>query len=396
MEEVVDTQDESEISIFLENSLVGVQTNRKEVNRAPLISTVKTVSSWIIDQVDNEALRKVFATTGLSVASCQSIEQSIDSILNQLAAELQKTEVEKLHNSEVLIQAAFSACRNLPELRLLHTIDYRGPTDEFSLIASWIRGEPIRVLRNDFWADNEGESFSRYLSDRLTYKLPWGINGFLGILAFKLQRQYNDLPIAWQHLPTMMKFGVDSIFACWASSLGITSRGSASELARIYLAEHPSENLDYSDFVRWVVNMPNEYIINDLNISTVEHTRLFKVRNDIVIGDDSLRLLRGEPQEFNSPVRGISYIGGQALYIVAGIREGDRLLLEADMNNTHDPNAVRVSFEGQKIGYVQREKAVLVSKGLLFEKTVTAYASSVATSSQTNPYPSIEMRIRVE
>ncbi len=394
-EEVVDTQDESSISRFLENSLVGVQTTRRNVDRAPLTSTIRTVSTWITNQVEDGELRKVFAATGLRVTSCQFIEASVNQFLEQLSSELQTVVDNPLHNSETFVQSAFLACQNLPEMKLLDTIDYSGPENEFSLVARWISGESIRELRTNFWNPTEGESFSRYLADRLTYKLPWGINGFLGILAFKLQRQYGDLPISWQHLPAMIKFGVNNIIACWASSLGITSRNSALQLAQIYSSEYSPQTSDYGDFIRWIVNLPNDYIFNELNISTFERSSLLKVRNGIVIGDESLQFLREEAQELESPVRGIPYMDSR-IVVATRVREGDSLTLEAELDNLYDPNAVRVSFEGQQIGYVQREKAVIISRELQLGKQVTARAIRVRPIDQRNRYPAIEMQIRIE
>jgi len=393
-EEVVDTQDEPSISRFLENSLVGVQTTRRNVDRAPLTSTIRTVSTWITNQVEDRELRKVFASTGLRVTSCQFIEASVNQFLEQLSSELQTVVDNPLHNSETLVQSAFLACQNLPEMKLLDTIDYCGPENEFSLVARWISGESIRELRTNFWNPTEGESFSRYLADRLTYKLPWGINGFLGILAFKLQRQYSDLPISWQHLPAMIKFGVDNIIACWASSLGITSRNSALQLAQVYSSEYSPQTSDYGDFIRWIVNLPNDYIFNELNISAFERSSLLKVRNGIFIGDESLQFIREEAQVLESPVRGIPYMDSR-IVVATRVREGDSLTLEAELDNPYDPNAVRVSFEGQQIGYVQREKAVIISRELQLGKQITARASHVRLIDQINSYPSIEMLIRI-
>lgn len=394
-EEVIDTQDELTISRFLENSLVGVQTTRRDIDRTLLTSTIRTVSTWIINQVGDQDLRRVFASTGLRVTSCRFIEESINRFLEQFSLELQTTDDNSFHSSEAFIRSAFLACQNLPEMRLLDTIVYHGPEDEFSLVLNWVRGEPIRELRSRFWNSTEGESFSRYLADRLTYKLPWGINGFLSILAFKLQRQYSDLPLVWQHLPAMMKFGVDNIFACWTSSLGITSRNSALHLAQAYSSDHSSPALDYGAFIRWIVNLPNDYIFNDLNISTFERSSLLKIRNGIVIGDESLQFLRGEVQELESPVRGIPYLDDR-IVVAARVSEGDALDLEVELDNPHDPNAVRVSFQKQQIGYVQREKAVVISRELQLGKQITARASRVKLIDQNNRYPSIEMQIRIQ
>lgn len=392
-EEVVDTQDEASITRFLDTSLVGIQTLRQMLDSSPLVSTIKFVSTWVVNQVENEQLRKVFASTGLRVSSCQFLETRVNQLLEDFDQELQTVERAPLHCSERLIQFAFLACQALPEMRLLNTITYCGPEDEFSLIVSWIRGEPIRELRNNFWEPIEGESFSRYLADRVTYKFPWGINGFLSILAFKLQRQYNDLPIAWQHLPAMMKFGVNNVFACWSSSLGITSRKLALQLAHQYSTEYSSPEPDYEAFVRWIVNLPNEYIFNELDISQFERNKLLKVRNGIIIGDDSLRFLREEIRELESPVMGIPY--ENRAIIAAQVRVGDLLTLKAELDNPYDPNAVQVIFNEQQIGYIQRDKAGIVSRELQLSRQIVAQASRVGVVDRTERFPWIELLIRI-
>ncbi|MEM9807998.1 MAG: helicase-related protein, partial [Cyanobacteria bacterium P01_D01_bin.56] len=396
-EETVDTQDEANISSFLDNSLVGIQAIRKQVEKTPLAAAMKTVSTWILDQVEDESLRKVFAATGLRVSSCQAIEANINQYFDEIRSELENIENIRFQNSNFLIRVAFMACQSLPEMRLMHTIDYCGPEgNEFSLIRNWVNGVPIRELRNNLWNPNEEENFSRYLADRVTYKLPWGINGFLSILAFKLEREYTDLPIVWQHLPSMIKFGVDNIFSCWASSLGITSRNSALQIGQAYLSENSFQPLDYGDFVRWFVNLSNDYIFNEINVSSFEHSSMFKIRNGIVFGNESLQCLREEIQELESPVRGIQYVDSR-LTIASRVREGDVLVLNLELDNPYDPNAVLVSFEGEQIGYVQRDKAVIISRELQLGKQITARAIRVRfTDDQASHYPLIDMQIMIE
>nr|WP_208676705.1 helicase-related protein [Synechococcus elongatus]AZB72446.1 hypothetical protein DOP62_06675 [Synechococcus elongatus PCC 11801] len=402
-EEAVDTQDEANISSFLDTSLVGVQANRKQVEKTPLASAMRTASAWILDQVEDEGLRKVFAATGLRVSSCQAIEANINQYFEEIRSELENIEnveyVEntRFRNSDFFIQVAFIACQSLPEMRLLHTIDYHGPEgDEFSLIRSWVNGAPIRELRNNLWDPDKEEDFSRYLADRITYKLPWGINGFLSILAFKLGREYTDLPVIWQHLPSMVKFGVNSIFSCWASSLGITSRNSALQIGQAYLSENPFQTLDYSDFVRWFVNLPNDYIFSEISVSNFEYSSMFKIRNGIVFGNESLQCLREEIQEIESPVREISYVDSRVT-VAAKVREGDVLELNLEPDNPYDPTAVSVSFDGEQIGYVQRDKAIIISRELQLGKQVTARATRVRfIDDQANQDPLIDMQIMIE
>jgi superfamily II DNA/RNA helicase len=393
-EEVVDTQDESSIANFLEGSLVGIQALRKETDNSVLVSTIKGVASWVVNQVPSNDLQKVFSSTGLRVSSCQALEESVNVFLENIEEESIFLLAEPLRCSETFVQVAFSACRSLPEMKLPKNIEYDGTQNELILIQNWINGIPIGELRRSYWNAEKAESFSRYLADRVTYKLPWGINGFLSILAFKRQITYRDLPLSWQHLPAMMKFGVNNIFACWASSLGVNSRSLALQIAERYFHEYGDQEPNYGNFTKWFVNLPNDYIFNELNISLIERNKLINFRNKVVINDESLQFIRNLGQELESPVRGIPY---ENRFIAASqVSIGDSLTLEAEFDNPYDRNAVSVLFRGNPIGYVQRDKAKIVSRELQLGRRVEAYATSVRSANSDTPFPWIDMSIRFE
>jgi hypothetical protein len=54
----------------------------------------------------------------------------------------------------------------------------------------------------------------------------------------------------------------------------------------------------------------------------------------------------------SSPLAGFRYYAGEALW--REMHEGDRLTLIREPQNTHDANAVRVEWRGQKLGYLPR------------------------------------------
>ena len=166
------------------------------------------------------ALRVVFASTGFQVKSCLALENAVEAFLQTHGKEVVENEIISLSLNEDLLGFAFSACQNIAEMSLAKGINAREPADELKLIMDWVAGRSIAEIRSTYWTGDEEDEFGRYIADRILYKLPWGFNGFLRILAFKLQTTYDELPLAWQYLPSMMKFGVNSIFACWISSLG--------------------------------------------------------------------------------------------------------------------------------------------------------------------------------
>lgn len=68
----------------------------------------------------------------------------------------------------------------------------------------------------------------------------------------------------------------------------------------------------------------------------------------------SLTALAGEMRILvqSSPLAGFRYYAGEALW--NKLREGDALSLIREPDNTHDKNAVRVEWQGQKLGYLPR------------------------------------------
>lgn len=390
-EEVINTEDEIDIRHFLSQSLVGIQAQRRNIDTVELVSTIRNLSFWINQQVPDKAQQMAFASTGLRVTSCQTLDEAVNRFLPLANNEFEFTKNNPTQISELFIRSAYEACRNLPEMQLARTLTYFGPPDEFLLLNNWINGRSIRELRTDLWDPEHSEDFSRYISDRITYKLPWGINGFLRILAFRLQLNFQDLPIAWQHLPAMFKFGVNNVIACWLCSLGITVRHLALQLSSLYIQETQAFSLDFSDLARWFVNLPNEFVLSELSGRSFDLQRIIKIRNQVRLGKDMLESIRNPPEFLNSPVRGIPY--ASRVEKASQVNEGDTLVLEPEIDNPYDPYAVRVLFEGEQIGYIQRDIAQILSRELLLGRKVQATASLVRESTETYPYPWIETNI---
>jgi len=54
----------------------------------------------------------------------------------------------------------------------------------------------------------------------------------------------------------------------------------------------------------------------------------------------------------SSPLAGFQFYGGKALW--SDMKVGDPLTLVREPDNPYDPNAVRVEWRGEKLGYVPR------------------------------------------
>ena len=74
---------------------------------------------------------------------------------------------------------------------------------------------------------------------------------------------------------------------------------------------------------------------------------LFYLLCSFTVGAGEVRMLVQ-----SSPLAGFQYYAGEALW--QEMHEGDRLTLIREPQNTHDANAVRVEWRGQKLGYLPR------------------------------------------
>lgn len=120
----------------------------------------------------------VFATTGLRVASCQSIEWVADRFIDAMPEDLLQAERDGPRCNLGLSAAAFEACSDLAEMTLDRRVNYTGPKSEIVLIEGWVNGTPIGQLRSTMWRPEDSESFSKYIADRIVYKLAGGHTAF--------------------------------------------------------------------------------------------------------------------------------------------------------------------------------------------------------------------------
>lgn len=388
-EEVVDTEDEGAIRDFLQGSLVGVQAKRSNISLAPLISAVKRTSTRINQEVTDPALRVVFASTGLRVNSCQKLEEAVDLFLSVRGWVMPEVKMNELNLDEELLEFAFEACQNIPEMKLARGIKARELEDELRLVKDWIGCKPIREIRSIYWIADQEDKFGEYIADRLIYKMPWGFNGFLRILAHKLHKNYDEMPLTWQYLPSMMKYGVNSVFACWISSFGVSSRELAFELAQCY----PNSNDNsFVTFLKWLINLPFEFLFQELPIGSVaEKKRLVQKINKVIADDTHLQFILQRQTVFESSVQGIPY--GDRVSIAFVVREGDKLVLQPEPENQYDPSAICVLFEGKQIGYVRRDTAKFISREMQVGREFRAIVKTVKPPVLNYPYPHIEITI---
>ena len=91
----------------------------------------------------------------------------------------------------------------------------------------------------------------------------------------------------------------------------------------------------------------------------------------------------------SSPLAGSQYYGAKRLR--SEIRVGDRLTLTREADNRHDRNAVRVDWNGEKLGYVPRMDNAAASH--LLDAGHVLQAEVVTLRESDNPWSRVEFAI---
>ncbi len=90
-----------------------------------------------------------------------------------------------------------------------------------------------------------------------------------------------------------------------------------------------------------------------------------------------------------------SPLAGSQFYAVARvwdeIRLGDKLKLTREPENRHDPNAIRVDWNGQQLGYVPRAENRTVARAMDSGERLEARVSKLRTDP--NPWRRVEFEV---
>ena len=352
---------------------------------------LKETARWISIQVPDGNLRKVFARTGLSTQSCLQIESAVNEFLDRARAIILTAQDQIDINTE-LLAAGISACSALPEMTSIHAQQTKS---EIDFINEWVNGksiDEIKIISQGDIEDFDVDDFSEYLADRVIYRLPWGLNAFLVILASKLAIDFEDLPISWQHLPTMMKYGVGNIYACWGCSIDATCRDLSIELSNEYKKE--GNQISYVEYYKWLLGISSDSLKNEYKSSDFEKGRFSIKLNNMLNDPSGLLFIRRLINELVSPVQGIKY--DDRNQIATQIKLGDKVELIPEPENKFDTFAVKVIYNGSQVGYLRRDIAKIISKEIKFGARINSYVKEVRPATANYPYLWIEIGIQFE
>ncbi len=352
-EEIIGTDYEDIIAKIINNSLFKIQIDKKDIDN----TAIKTEFKKIFKSFENEAsfaqLSK-YRITGFSFKSNKIIDDFI---------ETNKSELQNLVEKDNYIVINNYFLKLISENEISEFEDYKldnlgiNPIEFNSIIESWINGVSIQKLI-EVWkntTDLDIDGFHVFISKALYYLYPWGISSFLIILAFKLNKDFSELPENVRNLASYMKYGLNNNTSCLARSLGVKSR----EVS--LLLNDKSNRLQGKDFIRWFSNLTNDEI-ELFDISKFDKDNIKEVA--LKLTPNSYRTI---VSEYEFLVKGTSFntvysITSQSVII------GDVLSYRRENHNEHDPFAVLIFKNENPVGYIPREFSKIIASEIDIEE----------------------------
>ncbi|MEW2494356.1 HIRAN domain-containing protein [Streptomyces nodosus] len=149
-------------------------------------------------------------------------------------------------------------------------------------------------------------------------------------------------------LPAMIKYGVGSPAACYASSIGIRDRATATNLA----ANCPYPEPTLRQFLDWLSQLTTDEITT---LTDPDTARLLIRSTERRSPRATQAAILSGAGTFTCPLRGVRHSGNDAT--LAQLPAGAPLDLVRDPGNEADPNAIQVQHQGVFLGWIAREVA---------------------------------------
>lgn len=240
------------------------------------------------------------------------------------------------------------------------SIKYKEGFEDYDLLQNWINFKSIPELASKFTNENKVEKVAEYIDKKFVYKFSWGINAFIKILAYKMNKDLEDLPLFMRYLSSMAKFGVNTPYACWAMSLGILSRNVAQKVGEFYIEEQ-GEGEDFNNFIEWFKTLDREKFLK-LGISEYHLEVLERKVAKLNVSDISKYeyvYTNIKKSGILTKIRGLEFEG--RLENFEGVEEGSVLHLERDYPNKYDINATKIFYNDKELGFISSRLARILA-----------------------------------
>ena len=323
------------LGVTLSSSLFHMQAEKSRLDVRPIIEIMSDTALAISRRIPSTERRKVYASTGLCSQSCRWISDHVASHTDDILDVLTDTTI-SLRNEHVELL--------LEGLAEVKEMEPRNPiaVDTRELLSSWCDATPIHEIAADLGEDPQ--DLTEFVEDWLSYRLPWGVSGYLRIASFEISSPISS-PLA-KNVAGMLKFGLPSPEAVWAMSAGVVSRGASVAVADAFL----SQRIERSpiQFRRWLSRLNPDSLSDRLKLtgSELESTARAILRaqpnEHLRRLDEGMSLL---PFETRCTPMPSAYRSG----LVYEVEEHQQLSLERDRDSKLNRNAVFVSLREQRL-----------------------------------------------
>lgn len=346
-EEVVDSDDLEAAEALLGTSLAGVQLADLGGPRRPFARFITARARAAAEAVPDAEQRMRYYRTGLSVDSCLALDRFAGEIAQEHGASLWTDEPTRELRDRMLT-GAFSVTETAPSEDL--------PIDLAVEIASdWMAYASMEEIRARYGSRarqlNDPVALNLFVQASLANGAPWSLSALVAFLGGYVPTEA-ELSEGLRALPALVKFGVDSPQAAYASTLAAEDRETARILAEMALRAGVSEG--FRPFMEWLSELRIEELYAGLGPGP-ETDRLARRVARLSTSNLALELLLGRPTAVVA-VRGLAY--DDRIANARRLRVGDTVGLEREPENPFDANAIRVRLaDGTDVGYVARDAA---------------------------------------
>ncbi|MGW3477958.1 DEAD/DEAH box helicase [Streptomyces althioticus] len=348
-EEVVETPDqqllEQAAKALLGDTLGGHQLGAQQWSLAPLARFSARRVAAIAHRLPDRLARAAIVRSGLSVQGgidALAAAEQIQTVLD-VRPELLTTELWPTLQRHILTLAT-----DVHEVqRGIRQKKVAGPA-LISLATDWIAGLPAADLHQRHHGDLLTPDITATTSaiDKIIVQdLAWIVSALLQLLELRRGVPAEGHMAA---LPAMIKYGVGSPAACYASSIGIRDRATATNLA----ANCPYPEPTFRQFLDWLSQLTTDEITT---LTDPDTARLLIRSTERRSPRAAQAAILSGAGTFTCPLRGVRHSGNDAT--LAQLPAGAPLDLVRDPANEADPNAIQVQHQGVFLGWIAREIA---------------------------------------
>lgn len=346
-EEVVDTEDLETAEALLGDSLAGVQLADLHAPTRPFARFLSARARAAAEAVPDVDRRMRYYRTGLSVSSCISLDALADELVDEFGERLW-TGSSDPEIRDRLIAGAFGIAETPPAEKVSVEL-------AVEIAADWIGYATMEELRARYATRApqlaDATTLNLFIQRSFANGVPWPLSALLSFLESRVP-EVKSLIEGLRTLPALVKFGVDSPQAAYASTLAAQDRETARKFAD--MASRAEVDEGFAAFMGWMSELRIEELRQGLGAGP-ETDRLAQRIARLSTSNLALELLLGRSKVVVS-VRGLTLSDWPDT--VQQLELGDVVVLEREGDNPYDANAIRVLLPGGiPVGYVARDAA---------------------------------------